>query len=284
MAITNLREALDAEKKRSWRTFHRKVPSQITTAGIWFDMNMSPGNPKPFYYASPPGEAATMDASQGGIFHGGLVTPYKKYLRRMLLKSNSATGLPMPLILCDYLMYYPFIDMGETEDQPLINAFTLPRHTTGAGVQIMAVLVAAGAGGQTFRVTYTNSDGVAGRETIVTIMNTATAVGTIITSQTANASASGAFLPLQLGDSGVRSIESIRMISGPDVGLFTLVLVKPVVESCLLEQTAPVEKDYLAELGFMPELEDGAYLNFICLPKGSLSAVNIYSEFLFSWG
>lgn len=284
MAITNFREAIEAEKSRSWRTIHRKVPSQVTTAGIWFDLNLSPGNPKPFYYASPPGEAATLDASQGGVFHGANVSPYKKYLRRMLLKSGSATGLPLNLILCDYLMYYPFIDMGETEDQPLVNTFTLPRYTSGDGVQIMAVLVAAGSGGQTFRVTYTNSQGVSGRQTVVTIMNTATAIGTIITSQTANAAASGAFLPLQGGDNGVRSIESVQMISGPDVGLFTLVLVRPIVNSCILEQTAPVEKDFLSLEGYMPEIENGAYLNFIVLPNGSLSGVNIYSEFLFSWG
>lgn len=284
MAISNLRELRDAEKKSSWKTFHSKVPSQVTTAGVWFDLNMSPGNPKPFYYASSPGEAAILSSSLGGIFHGGLVTPYKKYLTRFLTKAISATGLPINFILLDYLMYYPFIDMSDTSLQELTNNVSLPRSTTGEGVKIMAVLAAAGAGGQTFQITYTNSAGVSGRQTVVTIMNTATAIGSIISSQTANASASGAFLPLQSGDSGVRSIESVQMISGSDVGLFNLVLVKPITNTCVLEITAPVEKDLYAEKGFVPEIEDGAYLNFICMPQGSLSGLRLFFELLFCWG
>lgn len=284
MAISNLREAIEAEKSRSWWTIHRKVPSQATTAGIWFDLNMSSGNPKPFYYASSPGEAATLSSSNGGIFHGADVSPYKKYLRKLLVKGLSATGLPMNLIMLDYLMYYPFIDMSDTTSQEMVNAVTLPRNTTGEGVKIMAVLVAAGVGGQTFQVTYTNSAGVSGRQTVVTIMNTSTAIGNIISSQNANAAASGAFLPLQSGDSGVRSIESVQMISGPDVGLFTLVLVKPVTSTCLLELTAPVEKDLLREKEFLAEFENGAYLNFICLPNGSISGLSFFFELLFCWG
>lgn len=282
--ISTLREAALAEINFSKSVVVRKVPSQVTTAGVWFDLNLSPGNPKPLYYASPPLEAALLTVGDGGIQHGGSVSPKVKYLRRSFMLSGSGTGLPMPMILCDYLMYYPFIDMGETEPQAMINDVGLTRYADGAGVQIMAVLVAAGAGGQTFRVNYTNQDGTAGRLTSNVIMNTSTAIGTIVSSQKTNASASGAFLPLQSGDSGVRSIESVQMISGPDVGLFTLVLVKPLAHMQIIEQTAPVEIDYLRDQGVMPEIKDDAYLNYICLPNGSLSGVVLMGQKDFNWG
>lgn len=282
--LINLREAIDANDNFKKTLIVRKVPSQVTTAGIWFDLNLSPGNPKPFYYASPPLEAAPLFVTDGGFQHGGSVSPKAKSLRRSLMMSASATGLPLPMILCDYLMYYPFIDMGETEEQLMVNDSSLPRYTDGAGVQIMAVLVAAGAGGQTFRVNYTNQDGVSGRLTTVAIMNTSTAIGNIISSQNAANGTSGAFLPLQSGDSGVRSIEGVQMISGPDVGLFTLVMVKPLAQMQIIEQTAPCEIDYLKEFAEMPEIIDGAYLNYICLPNGSLSGVALIGEHDFTWG
>lgn len=282
--LDTYRKVLDAERDFSRIIIARKVPSQVTVAGNWFDLNMSPGNPKPFYYASPPLEAAQLNVSEGGIQHGQNVSPKQKQLKRTMTFSSSATGLPMPLILCDYLLYYPFIDMGETEPQPMVNDVSLSRYTSGDGVQIMPVLVAAGVGGQTFRVTYTNQAGVAGRQTVTTIMNTSTAIGNIISSQLANAAASGPFLPLQAGDTGVRSIESVQMISGADVGLFTLVLVKPIASTQILEQTAPVEIDYLRTTGKCLPIEDGAYLNYICKPNGSLSGIVLISELEFLWG
>lgn len=265
-------------------TQFRKAPSQVTTAGIWFDLTSSGGNPKPFYYASPPLEATVMSqSSASGMLHGGDVSPSLKVIRRLLVMSSSATGLPMPMILCDYLLYYPFADMGETDEQTTVNSASLTRYTDGAGVRIMAVLAAAGAGGQTFRVRYTNQAGVADRFTSTVIMNTATATGSLINTQNANASAAGPFLPLQSGDTGVRSIEGVQMISGADVGLFHLVLVKPIASIQIREQTAPVEVDYLTMQASAPVVKDGAYLNFICLPNGSLSGVNIHGELTTLW-
>lgn len=282
--IINRRQAIDATRDFSNVINVVKNPSQVTTAGIWFDLNMSPGNPKPFYYASAPGEAAALTTNDGGIVHGGSVSPKQKYLRRLSMQTNGAAGLPLNLRLVDYVMYYPFIDMGDPTEQFMVNNVILPRYVTGDGLQVMAVLVAAGTGGQTFRFTYTNQNGVSGRTSNTVIINTATVNGTIINSQNANAAANGPFIGLQGSDTGVRSIDSVQMISGTDVGLFTLVLVKPLANIQILEQTAPVEIDYLRDFGFMPRIEDGAYLNFICLPNGSLSGLRLNSEHTYIWG
>lgn len=274
--FNSIKEYVDAELDGKSRIYSwRKSPTQATTAGLWFDMSMSPGNPVPQYYAASPMAAVAMrQSTDGGFFHGAN-TGTTQYLKSVISMSNSATGLPMPMILCDYLMFYPFVDEGTTDEQFLTNSVTLPRYTDGKGVQVMAISVAGRTGGQSFYFTYTNQDGVSGRISKTVVQNAATAIGTIVTSATATLDAGGPFIGLQRGDTGVRSIESVTML-GADVGLFTLVLVKPLITSQILEQTAPTEENLLIEKASLPEIKDDAYLNWVCMPNGSLSGVSFF--------
>jgi hypothetical protein len=278
----NLRATVDAETQGRVRRYSfRKTPAVTTVAGIWFDMSMSPGNPVPNYYANTPLVAAVL-AGNEGLFHGSDVAPATKHLRETLILSTSSTGLPLVLCLCDYLLYYPFVDQGDTDPQVMDNTVPLPRYTDGAGVQIMPVLVGAQTGGQSFTVSYTNQDGVAGRTTPICICNTATFNGAIVSSQNANALAQGPFLALQGTDTGARSIESVTML-GADVGLITFVLVKPLANFILREQAAPVEVNYVTDRPSLPEIEDGAYLNLLCCPQGSLSGVSLHGILTTTW-
>ena len=266
---------------------YRKVPAVVTGAGTWFDYSMAPGNPAPQYYAAAPLEAKVLTRSgDGGIQHGGNVTGGKKYLRRVTAMCVAAAGVPQRVYWLDYLMFYPFVDMGTADEQPMTNVEVLTRSTTGLGVRIMPVLVAPhGLVGDTFFVTYTNSDGVAGRVTPLHTMNTAISVnGTLLVTQQTGAGRNGPFMTLQTGDKGVRSIEAVQCTNGTDVGLFTLVLVKPLGELTVREITAPTEKDfYLDAGGKVPEIEDDAYINFITCPNGSLTGVPLFGDATFSW-
>lgn len=262
----------------------RKSPSQVSTIGVWFDLSLSPGNPVPQYYAATPLVAKTLTQSaDGGLFHGGAVAPLTKHLTQFMALTTTATALPMPMILCDYLLFYPFIDEGTLDPQPLDNTTALPRYATGSGVQILAVSVAGRTGGQTFQVTYTNSDGVAGRVTEVATQTTAAANGNIVTTDRAGAGFRGPFLALQAGDTGVRAIESVAMISGTDVGLFALVLVKPIAQAMIRGIDAPVEVSYLTDFAQLPVIADDAYLNLIACPAGSLAATAIHGHISTVW-
>ena len=112
---------------------------------------------------------------------------------------------------------------------------------------------------------YTTS-GVSGRITTARQFNAAGTNGECITSATALSGSSGPFIPLMDGDSGVRSIESITMLT-PDVGLFALVLVKPLTTTVIREITAPSEKDYLLDNGLIPRIYDDAFLGFLISPS-----------------
>lgn len=273
------------ELNKTHYSFWRKTPSQVTVSGYWFDMSLSPGNPNPQYYAASPLIAQQMKKStDGGLNHGPNVTPSYKFLKRFLMMSASGTGLPMPYILADYLLYYPFVDTGTNDEQILTNSVSLPRYTDGLGVQMMAVSVAANSSLQpTFTVSYTNSEGTAGRTSAPCVLNVAVANGNIITGETTGAVSAGCFIPLQSGDQGVRSVQSVTFTSGTDVGLFALVLVKPIITSSILEQTAPSEVEALPMQNNLPRIYDDAFLNLIVQPTGSLSGVAFHGEIETVW-
>lgn len=278
------RELVDASEagQETYATW-RKTPTQATTIGIWFDLSMSPGNPIPQYYAASPGIAVALAQSvDGGLFHGGNVSPATKHLRRIMALSASATGLPMAMMLLDYLLFYPFIDEGTTDPQTLTTNIALPRYPTGQGVQMMAVSVAGRTGGQLFNVTYTNQDGIPGRVTPNVAQNAVSVNGSIVTSDRANANARGPFIPLQEGDTGVRSVQQVTML-GADVGLFSLVLVKPLADLQIRGVDAPVEVDFLKDFSTAPTIVDDAYLNFICCPAASLSGVALHGDLQTVW-
>lgn len=254
----------------------RKTPSQATTAGQWTDLSMSPGNPIPNYYASTPLLAARLNGGEG-LFHGGNVSPQTKHLQRLTALTVTAAATPLQLTLCDYLLYYPFIDMGETAEQLLDNTVTLPRYETGEGVRAIAVEVAAQTGGQRFYITYTNQSGVSGRVSPTVVCNSNPSSGTLIQTATATNGGSGPYIPLQTGDTGIRSIQSLTML-GADVGLITLVLVRPLASMMIRGIDAPVEVDFVKDRPSLPRIIDGAYLNFIAMPNGTLAAAPIHGD------
>lgn len=285
MVIYNTKDVIDAELEGRVRNYvWRKTPSQASTAGIWFDTSMSPGNPPAQYFIGGILTATVLARStDGGLQHGANVSPSTKYLRTITTMTATATSLPMPMILCDYLMVYPFVDMSVTDQQDMTNTNVLTRYTDGKGVQVMAVLTNAGVGGQSFFFTYTNSDGVSGRTSQTVRMNTATAIGSIVTSSVSTAVQSGnPFIGLQDGDSGVQSIQSVTML-GADVGLFALVLVKPLLWTAINEVTSPYEKDALLIGGELPRIYDDAFLGFLTLPRGTLAATALVGDLKVIW-
>ena len=368
-------EVIDAEVNGKVRNYiWRKTPSQTTITGLWFDSSMSPGMPPPQYYIGTPLRATQLrQSTDGGLYHGQDVYPSEKFLRSITTQASAATALPMNAILCDYLMFYPFIDEGTTDLQSTTNAFgggatftpvvttsvftytstsnepyniltsspvqlsttgtlptglnsidtyyliklsdttfrlattiadslagvyiqietlgtgihtikwQLPRYTDGKGVQVIAVATNAGTGTlATFFFTYTNSNGVSGRISQTITMNSSLITGNIIGSNTATINASNPFIGLQLEDDGVRSIESITML-GIDTGLFTLCLVKPLVQHCFREITVPYEKDLLIPTSDVIKIYDDAFLGFLLLPLGTLAATVLRGDIKVIW-
>lgn len=269
----------------SWR----KSPSQVNTASNWFDFSMSPGNPSPQYYAAAPLVAQQMKRStDGGFNHGASVSSggYQKYLKTFKIMASSNAGIPMPFMLCNYLLYYPFVDMGTNDEQIMDNTNALTRYTDGAGVQMMPVSVASGTGlAPQFTVNYTNSAGVSGRTSKLVTLSAATANGSILTCHHGLATTVGnvPFIGLQEGDTGVRSVESVTFPGIIDVGLFALVLVKPLITSTVFETTAASETEILPNQSQLPKIFDDAYLNLIVCPSAAINGLTYFGDIETMW-
>jgi len=283
--IQNIEQLVQAELDGKERCYTwRKTPSQSNSSGLWFDLSMSPGRPVPkYWFDAPPAIAKQITYSaDGGLEHGGGVSPSEKYLRLTTGLATVGTALPMTLILCDYLLYYPSVDDSVLDEQVMDNTVTLPRYTDGKGVQIIAVSVAGRTGGARFYVKYTNSEGVSGRISKTCYQNSSAALGTLQNNGVNSSVSAMPFVGLQDGDSGVRSIDSVVMIDA-DVGLMTFILVKPLGTTVIRGIDAVVEKDYFLESGLIPRVYDDAYLNFICLPLGSLSGTALMGDIKTIW-
>lgn len=294
MTIQNTQQLVDAELngKTQFFTF-RKTPSQTTANGIWFDLSMSPGNPVPNYYAASPNIAVALaQSTDGGMYHGGAVSPDVKYVKTLAVTTTTSTAVPMAMYLLDYLMFYPFVDMSDTTSTGIVltTNIALPRYPTGVGVQIMPVVVAApsGAGNPQFQVEYYDTTDTL-QMTPVHSCNTQVVNGTIVHSKPVGiageiAGSEAPFMTLSHGSKGVKRISRVFWLGSGDIGLVAFVLVKPVTQISIRTITAPVERQCFTDFTDMPPIADDAYLNFVALPPGTLAASNIQGYLQTVWG
>lgn len=288
----NVREWTEAhESGKSWISSFRKVPAVTNIAGQWFDFSGAAGNPVPNYYASEPLVAATLE-SHKGIYHGGNVSPAKKVIKDLAIMNGAAgatttTSQNLTLILCDILLYYPFIDLDAAgEEQILENLIHIPRYVDEPGVMMALIAQASTLGGGRFSVKYTNHEGIANRITPGQFCAAAQPQGAFVQ---ASGSAAGVspFIPLQDGDSGVASVQSVTMETA-NGGLGVLVLLKPLYTIYSMEEArrtttgtlesfgSVAEKQFLSMGGERGEIRDGAFLSFIGLaPAGSISGMQL---------
>lgn len=251
----------------------RKVPAIASAAGIWGDLSMAPGNPRPNYYVGTELSATTLNGSYG-LYHGGNVSPSTCHLHKILIGSVSAGLAPAQFILCDYLLFYPLVDMDSTDEQFLDNTVTLPRYTDGVGVQAFLVATNPFIGAAQFYINYTDTDNVSKQSPLHTT-NNSTFIGAFQNcANPTQAGGNGAFIKLEQGSRGIKRIDSVTFLS-PNGGLGALVLVKPLATVNLNEITAFAEYDFLLMKPSLPRIYDGAYLNFICASGASYASAPV---------
>lgn len=235
-------------------SFRKAVASAASITNAWIDYTYSPGSPVANFYASTPLTAALVDADKG-IYTGGNVAPRTKHIKNLQLMSaaasaTSTTNGRQQIAVCDYLLYYPFIDTDAIgEEQTLDNTVTLPRYGHG---QVVAVAQSASSTIGQFTFTYTNQDGVAGRVSQNNFTFVVAGGGHVV-----GASGAGAtfnlFCYLQSGDVGVRSIESVTFTAGGG-GLMCLVIVKPLLKSVVSQESRRTTSGNLESYGACTEL------------------------------
>lgn len=254
------------------------------TAGLWADLSYAAGIPVANYYASAPLEAAVLSGRDGIDIGPAPAAGMNKYLGRALVLPPVATGV-LQFRLHDICLYYPFVD-GDGGYQDLVNSVPMPRYG-GRGCMLMAVSQGLGTALADVRITYTNSAGVAGRQVTATL-NLLAAAGTLASSHAAGAAVNygtGPYIPLQGGDLGVLSVQSVEPLTAGG-GIFALVVVKPLLALGMFQATtAPIEVDCRADRSLLQrEIETGAYIGMLAQGTVTQSPATITAEIETIWG
>lgn len=210
--------------------------------------------------------------------HGGNVSPAVKQLLNASIVSAAATSAPAFFQLVDLIGFIPVSTVTSTSAQTILGSQTYPRYADGKGVKAMIVpVVVMGAGTPTFQLSYTNPSSVSGRLTPVApslpVANTTAPVGQILYSGT-GVGKYGPSIPLQGGDNGILSIQTVQQSATMTSGVYAIVLYKEIgLPLPLTTLGVPAERDYFNQLPSMPIIPDGACLSLLML-AGAATPVN----------
>ena len=72
-------------------------------------------------------------------------------------------------------------------------------------------------------------------------------------------------------------------MNGADVGLFSLILVKPLAQTIVKETTAPYEKDLFIYSQSLPIIQDDAFLGFLFLPTNTIQSQVFVGDLKVIW-
>ena len=239
---------------------------------------------------------APYDATmQGCIWPGDLISgTATKHLLTMSAQTAGSTTVPITLLLVDLLGCYARIDGNTASAITLANTLTLPRYTSGTGVMAYNVVAPATTGGNAHNclMTYTNQANVGSRELPQTVASTVSAVNSHIYHSGTAANNIGPFLPLQAGDTGIRSVQTWRQsaANGTASTFTNLVLAKPIMELQLTTQFLLSERDMLNQFPSLPLIQEAAATSNACLSwiayagAATPASTNFFGVNRYAWG
>ena len=268
----------------TWQSFFFKTSSPAGVAGRWYDAAVGAGIPVYQAYVGQQYEATLLiGESNRGIYTGP--TPSAGQTKHLFALSagTSTASVPLTMLLADYLMFYPLIDMDSLDPQDMINPVSISRYTSGEGVQAYLVVAAPMSSSGTVTVTYTNSQGTANRTSTFGISSTGT-IGRIANNidSTLGAGAASPFIPLDNGDKGIRSIQ--RVTCNASMGGFChIVLVKPLATHVVREQNTEAETVFFTHKANCVQIQNNSYLNFLILNNTSSSPAPLRGFLQFTW-
>ena len=207
--------------------------------------------------------------------------------------SAAATTMPAVALLIDILGFYRVTGVTTTTAQSTTVSTGagpyLPRYSSGRGVQAFFVnsnATALGAGTPNLSIGYTNQDGTQSRATPATlpIGKTGATNSHILYSGTGSGKY-GPFVPLQAGDSGIRSIQTIQNSTSYVSGEYSVVLCKPIFSLPMTTLGVPAERDLVNQVPSFPRIYDGACLTWLLYSGAATPASSpFYGHIDFGWG
>lgn len=217
MPIANYTDWLSALKnKTAWQ-----APLNTTSSGssgsLYWKFNYQYANMVPSL--TTPSTAVSCDSSTSGCVGQNNTASGDNYLIGIEAKFNRNAVFLIYDRLCHQAGLSGNVTGAQTTNLPTA---ALTRYTSGEGVMMaVEVYTSVGTTGSTLSVSYTNSSGTSGRTSPEVALSSAAPNYTY---------AAGSFIliPLQSGDTGVRSVESVTLsVATGAAGNFGITLFKP---------------------------------------------------------
>lgn len=231
--------------------FYNKA-SITTVANSFWSLWTAAGQPGVGTFGGTGLAARAVSSSTAGAL--GFTNPTSPDTLHLLALSAASSVAMGTLLVVDRLLDYPTISCTSTSLQTMDNTVTIPRYTTGVGVQMFAeVTTTLGSSPQTLTINYLDQGGAAGVATL----------SPVVSSAVNRIPQLGYFVPLAAGDSGVRSITSVQFGGSMGAGVLNMTLCRPFVE--LPHQTAAqmVERNLVLHTPRIQQIVDNAALSFL---------------------
>ena len=249
-------------KTTSWEFV--KTSSAPEGAGIWHSLWAAAGNPgagsNP---ATTPG--TSHDNTAGSIYFADTSTD-----QTHLVTFGAMSSVAMNLMIYDRLVSVNQ-SIATTGDKT-INSVALPRYTSGVGVYpFVEYSVASTAAGVFSLSSYTNQAGTTAR------------VGATVTPPAAVMNVNSIiWMPIEAGDAGVRSVETLNVATAATSATVNVVLCKPLAYLPLPANTW-VERDLVLQLTALPRLFDGHTLG-LAYQATTTTTPTIWGQVRVAWG
>lgn len=253
-------ENLILQAKRDGRgqeiDFVKTAPT--AASGGHYSLWQSAGNPGAGSYSGSKTATQLLRTTQGALAPLSNAGGGKRlFANACAARTSNAAGT---LTIWDALLYYAGIDHTTNAAQALTNVATLPRYTTGAGLQaFLEVTSALGATAQNVTLGYTNQAGTAGRASVAQAIQASSVVGRLCHGLLS--------LPLQAGDTGLRSVETATFSAANTGGTSALVIAKRLLSLPVALANVDGEFDALLRRS-LPQIVDDACL-FVTFSAGA---------------
>jgi hypothetical protein len=271
------------------------APAATGTAATWRTTWLWTGDPGAGSVAGTALNAQIpTEETAGAIRHGGNVSAYSKYLSEMHI-TVSGLGANCLFLLVDRLLYYPGIDSNSNLSQTLVNGSAISRYNTGTlprmirpWLEVQSLTLGATPANFTWGAAgYTAPGPVTGRQHA----QTCTLAGGTTTGRLPYSvnlvNQNHVFLPMQSGDRGIISAESVQLSAAMGTASRPLMLTLGVPIAALWVPALNVtcERDFTFQLPSLPRIYDGACLSFLAYNgTGVTSGSVITGELEFIWG
>ena len=258
-------EIVEAQRRGQTMTysFFKVAPTIAESGGVW--MSLWIGGVAPASGVQPGNIPGTTYTNSSTSITFPDVSPARKYIT----KFGAYSDQNMAVMVYDRLWGVGNLEMDVTHT---INGPTVPRYD-GAQVQAWMELEdgPATAGGRL--LSYTNQDGVAGRSGVAMTWPEYSVPWAL--------SLLGP-LPLQAGDTGVRSVQSFAGASSATTAQTSLILMRPLLYHVSNVSAGWVERDLVLEGNLLPRVYDGASLA-IAVQSASTVAATVYGQIEVTW-